>query len=468
MGRRKYPREHWDAAAEALDPPGKWMKNPSIGGANVKCPIMCTGCGTTKCKTPAAVHGGSGCRQCKADSRRTKPDEWRRRAADLDPPGRWVENPGEGPRKDKHLIECLGCHSVRPVWANNVTTGSACGECKTKERMVALEEWNRRAANLEPQGEWVGDPTILGSDGDCEIKCTECGRTRTLKPKRITPSLRADGTIKKGNACGHCSKPPGPPKVSRERRDQEAAACTPPLKWVGDPTINANTYTAIRCTECPVVFEAKPNDVMHGHRRCPECWKPSREQRDAEAARLDPPAVWIGDPTVASDILCEIECTRCGIPWEAKPNNVQSGHSCPNCSENGFKPALPAFVYLLAKPEGIAKVGISNAGKSIKDRLKRHRRNDYELQRTWAFQVGADARAVEASVLEVIRNDLQLDFAAPFGEDGRRESFNSIPPDGLSLRGAAEQITDFAAGTESWDGGWPGTGDPRNWRPAPS
>jgi hypothetical protein len=270
--------------------------------------------------------------------------------------------------------------------------------------------------------------------------------------------------VAEGKGCRNCNKPPGPPKASLSRRQKEAAACNPPLEWLGDPTINANLYTAIRCTNCGTQFSARPNDVKQAHRRCPNCWQPSRDQRDDEAAELDPPARWVGNPTVGGSAAnCEIECLGCRVSWKTKPNNVQQGFACPNCSKNGFKPSKPAFVYLVLKPDGVAKVGISNtANTSIGDRLKRHRASGYVLQRTWAFQIGADAQWVEKSMKHLLKTKYLLLPAAPEGEDGYTESFHSSS---LPLADAAKWITQFSAATETWDQTWLGASSPAKWKP---
>jgi len=103
---------------------------------------------------------------------------------------------------------------------------------------------------------------------------------------------------------------------------------------------------------------------------------------------------------------------------------VYKHSGCPRCAEYGFNVGQPAFVYLMKKPDGIAKVGISNTG-AIKVRLKTHGQLGYERVGEWYFDVGEDALLVEQEVLRQWREDDDLLPAAPLGEAGYTETIHT-------------------------------------------
>jgi len=117
-----------------------------------------------------------------------------------------------------------------------------------------------------------------------------------------------------------------------------------------------------------------------------------------------------------------------GHEWEAEIKQRSSGSGCPQCSEHGFSPYLPSLVYLIIKPDGVIKIGITAAGRAASNRLSAHRRSGYhETVRTWDLDTGTEAAAVEKVVLEYWRESLKLPPAAPRGEHGWTETVQSTP-----------------------------------------
>lgn len=98
---------------------------------------------------------------------------------------------------------------------------------------------------------------------------------------------------------------------------------------------------------------------------------------------------------------------------------MSMGAGCPHCAVSGFKPALPAEVYLITdEVRGAHKVGI---GGLQSNRIALWRKKGWALYRTRHFTVGADAYETEQRVLRWLRIDLAL---PPYlaGEDGWSET----------------------------------------------
>ena len=92
--------------------------------------------------------------------------------------------------------------------------------------------------------------------------------------------------------------------------------------------------------------------------------------------------------------LVSIICPTHGI-FEQLPFVHLQG-ACPSCAEYGFKPALPASVYVLAAREkGLMKVGISNDVKSRLRRLRRVTPFAWKKIEEFEFQVGLKASVAE-------------------------------------------------------------------------
>lgn len=75
--------------------------------------------------------------------------------------------------------------------------------------------------------------------------------------------------------------------------------------------------------------------------------------------------------------------------WEATATNIMKGRGCPVCAVHGFKPNIPAHVYLLDFGHFI-KFGISN---TLKVRLRSHikQNGNYTVIKTKLFENGQDA-----------------------------------------------------------------------------
>lgn len=85
-------------------------------------------------------------------------------------------------------------------------------------------------------------------------------------------------------------------------------------------------------------------------------------------------------------------------------NSYKRSGPCGACAENGFKPHLPALLYLVTNITlGAAKIGICEDSPRNK-RLNEHQRNGWILIEKMRFAVGADARKVEDIIVRSWRS----------------------------------------------------------------
>lgn len=98
-------------------------------------------------------------------------------------------------------------------------------------------------------------------------------------------------------------------------------------------------------------------------------------------------------------------CHNCGEVFVNTPNYIQQGQGCPNCAKSGFKPNLPAVIYVMVDdlevPE-IMKIGISQ---NLPSRLRCVKRqggfDTLEVARVWHFSFGRDARKKEEEIHKI-------------------------------------------------------------------
>ncbi|MDV8071158.1 hypothetical protein R4P64_32080 [Rhodococcus sp. IEGM 1366] len=117
---------------------------------------------------------------------------------------------------------------------------------------------------------------------------------------------------------------------------------------------------------------------------------------------------------------------------------MTAGAICPHCAVSGFKPALPAEVYLITDPaRDVHKVGI---GGLQSNRLQIWHKKGWSLYRTRRFEVGADAYLVEQRTLQWLRKDKGLPPYLAF-EDGWTETVDGDAIDLPSLWAQIEEIS---------------------------
>nr|WP_274703904.1 hypothetical protein [Rhodococcus qingshengii] len=111
---------------------------------------------------------------------------------------------------------------------------------------------------------------------------------------------------------------------------------------------------------------------------------------------------------------------------------------CPHCAVSGFKPALPAEVYLITDPlRGVHKVGI---GGLQSNRVQVWKKKGWNLYKARRFAVGADAYLVEQLTLRWLRTDMSLPPYLAM-EDGWTETVAGDAIDLPTLWARVEEIS---------------------------
>jgi len=95
---------------------------------------------------------------------------------------------------------------------------------------------------------------------------------------------------------------------------------------------------------------------------------------------------------------------------------------CSSCTEFGFKPLEPAYLYLITHETKKAhKIGIGNTDAR---RIEKHLHNGWEIYKALEFKKGAQARQIEQQILSWLRNEKFLGPAYRTG-DGWTETVSA-------------------------------------------
>jgi Zn finger protein HypA/HybF involved in hydrogenase expression len=91
-----------------------------------------------------------------------------------------------------------------------------------------------------------------------------------------------------------------------------------------------------------------------------------------------------------------------GHLWIASVNNRNTGRGCPSCSITGFNPNIDGYLYFLIQPKWeIYQIGITNFPN---DRLKRHKKNGFELLELRGPMDGHTAQELETAILRYLKS----------------------------------------------------------------
>ncbi|MEV4501881.1 hypothetical protein [Streptomyces klenkii] len=209
-----------------------------------------------------------------------------------------------------------------------------------------------------------------------------------------------------------------------------------PLEEVGD------VKTSIRslCLRCLNVCSPGPrlDNIRNGKQGgCEHCGGKKRLSDEAARQRAyewgyipDPDTPYVNDATKWPG-RCRAKGHRCAPVL----NSYKRSGPCETCAEHGFKPHLPAILYLVVKPDLIAaKIGICEDNPK-NSRLYEHSRNGWILVETMRFELGADARTVEDTVIR----------------SWRARGFQPVLDNGFGYNGYSETVSlRQASVTEVW------------------
>lgn len=225
-------------------------------------------------------------------------------------------------------------------------------------------------------------------------------------------SSRLMHVMQKGHACPGC----GMRRVSEKNRKPSAeaeammrAAQLEPL----EPYPGALSHWLCRCLRCGNTVSPRVSHVQRGGSGCRTCGQksgklaqlgdPDRAAEIMREAGLDPMVTYPGDKTPWKSA-----CIRCGKTVTPRLYNVRRGTRCRYCAKSGFKPALPALVYVLVHSElRTVKIGITGVGST---RIARFVAGGWQCFKVLNFDTGTDAEKVEYKVLQHIRDTMGLTY----------------------------------------------------------
>jgi hypothetical protein len=358
--------------------------------------------------------------------------------------------------------ECLVCQrEIKPRLSVIIQTQKACNYCN--RRVVDPLE----AANIaKSSGAFPLEP--YPGPGRWKCRCTKCKRT-------IFPTLRR---MRNGqNPCGWCARVRIDPEEAK--RTFLAAGLRPVGKYPG-----ANVSWKAVCENCGEQVERKLTRLQAGRYACAFC--SGRKLKESVAKKLmtdagakpkvpfpgiykkwsstclicfrtinpslsnvrqgHSPCVYCSGKKVDSETAnkfaltkglrpltkypgatkrWKVNCLKCNrdstVSWvtlQLKRKNA----GCSSCTEFGFKPHEPAYLYLISNTSKNAhKVGIGNKNAR---RIEKHIKNGWQVYKVYEYRKGASAHKIEQSILDWLRNDLGVGPAFRTG-DGWTETVSA-------------------------------------------
>ena len=101
-------------------------------------------------------------------------------------------------------------------------------------------------------------------------------------------------------------------------------------------------------------------------------------------------------------------CQKCGAKTKQTLNGIMNGKTCKYCYHVGIKYGESAYLYLIFHKEySSIKVGISNHEANL-NRLEAHKKNGWELYKSFDFDTAHEAEWFETKLLNWLRRDRQL------------------------------------------------------------
>jgi DNA-directed RNA polymerase subunit RPC12/RpoP len=154
------------------------------------------------------------------------------------------------------------------------------------------------------------------------------------------------------------------------------------------------------------IWEVAPNIRVSQNQNCPYCSNHQVLKGFNDLATTHPELAkeahgW--DPTkviAGTNKKLEWKCSF-GHIWRTTGGHRTGGKGCPSCAQSGFDPNNDAYLYFLIQPIWeVYQIGITN---EPKDRLKKHKRNDFELLELRGPMDGHTAQELERAILGFLK-----------------------------------------------------------------
>lgn len=195
---------------------------------------------------------------------------------------------------------------------------------KTQEHF--LREMAERHPTIQVLGTYVNNKTHI------RVVCQICGHEWSPTPD----------SLQQGKGCPSCS---GKLKRTQEQFVGELAERNPNVEVLGEYK-SSDKKVRVRCRKCSYEWEARAIDLLNGSgcRKCAGTLKKTTEQFIDELSTKNPRIEVLGE-YVSSKTPVKVRCSGCGKVWEAMPNYLLAGHSCPNC-HRGSTSYLEQCIYV--------------------------------------------------------------------------------------------------------------------------
>jgi len=289
---------------------------------------------------------------------------------------------------------------------SSVYAGKGCPECARTGRYIGQDEWVRRFA--------AEGKSLLGkvnhSTEKVAVRCDYCGHEWAARPNSV-----AEGR----GGCPECNlERQRVPQSTWEQRFEAQG-----LELLGEVR-STHSLVSARCRACGNTWKVDPGAVGQGH-SCRDCaferQKVSQADWESRAARN---GLHLLEAVRGSERSVRVRSVDCGHEWKVLASHVGTT-GCARCAKKGFNPSKPAYLYLIAKDDGTAKVGITGVAKMYAARMNIHKANGYHHVHRWLLEPGTLAQQIEKETITRWREKDGLSPVAPKGEDGYRETVNT-------------------------------------------
>jgi hypothetical protein len=208
-----------------------------------------------------------------------------------------------------------------------------------------------------------------------------------------------------------------------------------------EPFVGINEKWKSKCSTCFREISPKLANVRAGHSPCVYCSGKKVDHKTAHefalTRGLKPLTNYPGatTPWRVSCLKCERVSKVSWVSMQMKRKNA----GCSSCTEHGFKPLEPAYLYLIThKSKSAHKVGIGNKNAR---RIESHIKNGWTVHRVYEFTKGTTAHRIEQELIEWFRVEKSIGPAFRSG-DGWTET---VPADQISLTLIHRKMKEFGA-----------------------
>lgn len=230
--------------------------------------------------------------------------------------------------KTKILFHCLIHDAYWEATPFNMLRGSGCELCRREKihnsRNKSHEQYVSEINNANP------NVIVLEQYIDAKTPILHKCLIHNFEWK-VSP----DGILH-GYGCPKCKSDAISNKLgkSHEQYVSELKEANPNIIVIGD-YINANTPILHKCLIDDYEWNATPANILNGY-GCPKCSQRFRRKHDDyvnDVALINPDIEVVGEYINARTQIAH-KCKIDGCVWEAMPNNILHGSGCPQCQES--------------------------------------------------------------------------------------------------------------------------------------